>query len=104
TAQMIAPRTEAMAIRPQEALSRLGGRPAVLLGSGAPPLAELAEFDGGLWPIPGLDPAPVALHLPRLAAARGLPAPAAPPPAPVYLRAPDAKLPGGVDYLPANDG
>src|SRR5690606_21286295 len=103
-APMIAPRTEAMAIRPQEALSRLGGRPAVLIGSGAPLLAELAEFDGDLWPIPDLDPDPDALHLARLAAARGLPAPDAPPPAPVYLRAPDAKLPGGVDYLPANDG
>ncbi|MBU2136401.1 MAG: tRNA (adenosine(37)-N6)-threonylcarbamoyltransferase complex dimerization subunit type 1 TsaB [Alphaproteobacteria bacterium] len=63
-----------------------GGRDAVLAGSGAALLADLmpgARIVEG----PACDPAAVA----RLAAAQTNPAP----PRPLYLRAPDARLPGG---------
>lgn len=60
-----------------------------LVGPGAPLLAE-AFPDAEVDPLPGPDPVALA----RLAAAA--PPPGAPP-RPVYLRAPDAKLPGGVD-------
>ncbi|MFT4934869.1 MAG: tRNA threonylcarbamoyladenosine biosynthesis protein TsaB [Pseudoalteromonas distincta] len=63
-----------------------GGRQAVLVGSGAPLLADLMpgarQIDA-----PACDPAAVA----RLAAAQINP----PSPRPLYLRAPDARLPGG---------
>jgi len=63
-----------------------GGRQAVLVGSGAPLLADLMpgarQIDA-----PACDPAAVA----RLAAAQINP----PSPRPRYLRAPDARLPGG---------
>lgn len=96
-APLIAPRMAPAAIPPAEALALLGNAPAVLLGSGAPLLAALAGFDGDRLQILDLDPDPDALHIARLAHARGLPPPGAPLPAPVYLRAPDAKLPGGID-------
>lgn len=63
------------------------GGPATLVGSGAPLLAPALPSARVLTP-EGPDPVAVA----RLAA-RG-PAPARPP-RPLYLRAPDAKLPGG---------
>ena len=61
------------------------GRPLTLVGSGAPLLAHAAPGAGGLTP-EGCDARKVA----ALAAARE-PAPLKP----LYLRAPDAKLPGG---------
>lgn len=60
-----------------------------LVGPGAPLLAD-AFPDAEVDPLPGPDP----VVLGRLAAVA--PPPGAPP-RPVYLRAPDAKLPGGVD-------
>jgi tRNA threonylcarbamoyladenosine biosynthesis protein TsaB len=65
------------------------GRPATLVGSGAPLLAPTAPAARVLTP-PGADARQVA----RLAAARPVT-----PLRPLYLRAPDAKLPGGI--LPA---
>jgi tRNA threonylcarbamoyladenosine biosynthesis protein TsaB len=64
--------------------------PCVLAGTGAP--AAKAQLDSGfaLSAIRQPDAAMVA----RLAAARPAPPADAPPPAPLYLRAPDAKLPG----------
>ena len=66
------------------------GRPATLVGPGAPLLAEVLA-DARLVAADHADPVAVA----RLAAARP-----PVPPRPLYLRAPDAKLPGGRD-LPA---
>ena len=63
-----------------------GGRDAVLAGSGAGLLADLMP-GARLVEAPACDPAAVA----RLAAAQTSPAP----PRPLYLRAPDARLPGG---------
>jgi tRNA threonylcarbamoyladenosine biosynthesis protein TsaB len=63
-----------------------GGRDAVLAGSGAVLLADLMP-DARILEAPACDPAAVA----RLAAAQTNPAP----PRPLYLRAPDARLPGG---------
>ncbi|MDO8409430.1 MAG: tRNA (adenosine(37)-N6)-threonylcarbamoyltransferase complex dimerization subunit type 1 TsaB [Phenylobacterium sp.] len=63
-----------------------GGRDAVLAGSGAVLLADLMPA-ARVVEAPACDPAAVA----RLAAAQTNPAP----PRPLYLRAPDARLPGG---------
>jgi len=63
-----------------------GGREAVLAGSGAALLADLMPA-ARIIAAPACDPAAVA----RLAAAQTNPAP----PRPLYLRAPDARLPGG---------
>jgi tRNA threonylcarbamoyladenosine biosynthesis protein TsaB len=63
-----------------------GGRGAVLAGSGAGLLADLMPA-ARIIDAPACDPAAVA----RLAAAQTNPAP----PRPLYLRAPDARLPGG---------
>lgn len=63
-----------------------GGREAVLIGSGAPLLADLMP-GARLIEALACDPAAVA----RLAAAQAHP----PAPRPLYLRAPDARLPGG---------
>lgn len=69
-------------------LAELGmGRALTLVGSGAPLLAETAPGAAILTP-EGCD----ARHVARLAAARR-----ATPIRPLYLRAPDAKLPGGRD-------
>lgn len=101
---MISQRTQAMAVRPEDALSISPPGPAVMLGSGAPLIAALPEFDPDQWRILDLDCDPDARQLALLAEARGLPAPHAPSPAPVYLRAPDAKLPGGIDPAMGNEG
>jgi tRNA threonylcarbamoyladenosine biosynthesis protein TsaB len=63
-----------------------GGRAAVLVGSGASLLADLMRGARQVE-APACDPAAVA----RLAAAQTNP----PSPRPLYLRAPDARLPGG---------
>lgn len=73
-----------------------GGR-AVVVGTGAPLLRPYVEAaDSGLRFVdaPAL---PDAAVVARIAARRGLPKPAAPPPAPLYLRSPDATppAPGG---------
>jgi len=63
-----------------------GGRDTVLAGSGAGLLADLMPA-AHILEAPACDPAAVA----RLAATQTNPAP----PRPLYLRAPDARLPGG---------
>jgi tRNA threonylcarbamoyladenosine biosynthesis protein TsaB len=65
--------------------------PCALAGTGAPAAKEKLTEDFVLSAVRQPD----ALFVARLAAARPAPAAAAPPPAPLYLRAPDAKLPGG---------
>lgn len=65
------------------------GGPATLIGSGAPLLAPVLG-EASLSMPPAADPIAVA----AIAAAVREPFP---PPRPLYLRAPDAKLPGGID-------
>lgn len=80
---------EALTLADAEALIRSQGEPAVLVGSGARLLGPL--FPDAIQDLrPGADPVALA-HLVHAA-----PEPAAMP-KPVYLRAPDAKLPGGLE-------
>jgi tRNA threonylcarbamoyladenosine biosynthesis protein TsaB len=69
------------------AVELFGGDEIVIVGSGAPLLEGLAA---GARIVPRAAPDPVALT--RLAAAKPIT-----PARPLYLRAPDAKLPGGID-------
>lgn len=84
------------ALEPEMAAARLtellGAAPCVLVGSGA---ARIAHAARGARTDPRLAPDPV--NLARLTAAA--PTPIAPP-RPLYLRAPDAKLPGGRSLTP----
>jgi hypothetical protein len=57
-------------------------------------------FDSGKYEILDQSDDPDAVELIRLAQARGVPATGTAPPAPLYLRAPDAKLPGGKNPTP----
>lgn len=80
---------EALTLADAEALARAHGAPVVLVGSGARLLAP-AFPEASVDLRPGADPVTLAR---RVAAA---PEPAARP-RPIYLRAPDAKLPGGLE-------
>ena len=79
------------ALEPEVAAARLvelwPGRPGMIVGSGA---AMMAPILAGVSVCDRLVPDPVAVA--RLGAAAR---PPLPPPRPLYLRAPDAKLPGG---------
>lgn len=75
----LAPLDEPVSLAPDAALARIAGRP--VLGNAARRLSEIAVIDA-------LPDARHVMHLPR--ALRALP------PRPLYLRAPDAKLPGGI--------
>jgi tRNA threonylcarbamoyladenosine biosynthesis protein TsaB len=74
--------------------------PCVLAGTGAPAAKE--QLGDGF--IPSTVRQPDAAVVARLAAARPAPPADAPPPAPLYLRAPDAKLPGGHELVTAFAG
>jgi tRNA threonylcarbamoyladenosine biosynthesis protein TsaB len=63
--------------------------PCALAGTGAAAAADVLDGRAFLSSIRQPD----ALFVARLAQGRALPAPGAPPPAPLYLRAPDARLP-----------
>ncbi len=76
-----------------EAIRSFG--PCVLAGTGAPAASEALGDGFVLSPIRQPDAAFVAM----LAQAMPEPSPDAPPPAPLYLRAPDAKLPGGRELV-----
>lgn len=93
----ISPIDAPAAIKTEQALASLDIQTAVIVGSGAHLLENMAGFDAEAYEILSLPEDPDAVDLVRLAVVRGLPAPDAPPPAPLYLRAPDAKLPGGKD-------
>ncbi|MBL4906252.1 MAG: hypothetical protein JKX94_02285, partial [Sneathiella sp.] len=69
----------------------------VILGSGADLLKETGELKNETCEILDLDSNPDARIIASIAQSRGRPANGSPAPAPVYLRAPDAKLPGGID-------
>lgn len=92
---LIAPLTYAAAVKAEEALASISVKQAVITGSGAPILAAQAGYDARSYLPLDLDDDPDAIQVARLAFGRGLPEAGTPPPAPVYLRAPDAKLPGG---------
>jgi tRNA threonylcarbamoyl adenosine modification protein YeaZ len=72
------------------ALAKLQGGVVALAGTASETIATLLT-QAGLEPIDSLLRQPDAIFVARLAAD----APAGPPPKPLYLRAPDAKLPGG---------
>ncbi len=71
--------------------------PFVLIGSGAKLIDEAGLLEDKQAEILNINPNPEAYLLARIAHRHGLPAVGSPSPAPVYLRAPDAKLPGGID-------
>jgi tRNA threonylcarbamoyladenosine biosynthesis protein TsaB len=72
-------------------LANIHGRVVALAGTAAQAAVPLLQA-AGLTPIDSLVRQPDAVFVARLAAA----APEGPPPKPLYLRAPDAKLPGAV--------
>jgi len=93
-----APVSEAQAAPVTDINARLdGSRSYIGIGSGCPLLQAAGQFDNVDILIPDTEQNPDARLIAKIAAARGLPEHEAPPPAPVYLRAPDAKLPGGID-------
>ncbi|MBL4740534.1 MAG: tRNA (adenosine(37)-N6)-threonylcarbamoyltransferase complex dimerization subunit type 1 TsaB [Sneathiella sp.] len=71
--------------------------PFVVLGSGAQLLMDAGKIQPETCEILDLDSNPDARLIAAIAEKRGLPPKGTPPPAPVYLRKPDAKLPGGID-------
>ncbi len=85
----------AQAIPVQNAASALPDAPFVLLGSGAALLEDAGILEKSDAKILDLNSDPDAKIIGKLALGRKLPAKNTPPPDPVYLRAPDAKLPGG---------
>jgi tRNA threonylcarbamoyladenosine biosynthesis protein TsaB len=68
-------------------------RPAVVVGSGAPLVLDVLGAGKGQVRCGEAGAEPDAAVIARLALRQGLPARGAPPPAPLYLRPPDAKLP-----------
>jgi tRNA threonylcarbamoyladenosine biosynthesis protein TsaB len=74
--------------------------PCVLAGTGAPAAQERL---GDAFTLSSVRQ-PDAVFVARLAATRPVPDPDASPPAPLYLRAPDAKLPGGRDPVTPFEG
>ena len=79
-------------------LARLPAGPLVLVGTGTPLLADLLSASGRPFRIADNRPQPDASAVARIAVRRFREKGAeafSTPPAPLYLRAPDAKLPGG---------
>ncbi|USG61203.1 tRNA (adenosine(37)-N6)-threonylcarbamoyltransferase complex dimerization subunit type 1 TsaB [Sneathiella marina] len=103
SAGLMAPQTEPIALPLVAADSFLTMDEALIIGSGGPLLAAHPDFDAKRFQISDLDPDPDAILVGRLAATRPIPRPSDGPPAPLYLRAPDAKLPGGKDPAPAGE-
>ncbi|WP_373088009.1 tRNA (adenosine(37)-N6)-threonylcarbamoyltransferase complex dimerization subunit type 1 TsaB [Sneathiella sp.] len=91
------PLSAPLAIPLEEAHTCLPDEGAVIIGSGGPLLAQQDYFNGAKYSLLDLDEDPDAVIVARLAANRPVPDADAAPPAPLYLRAPDAKLPGGKD-------
>jgi len=72
-------------------------RPFVILGNGAQLLMRAGKIQSETCEILELDSNPDARLIAAIASRRGLPPKGSPSPAPLYLRKPDAKLPGGID-------
>jgi tRNA threonylcarbamoyladenosine biosynthesis protein TsaB len=100
----LAPLTPPLLVALDEALSHLPDGRLVLAGTGAPLLAPRLEAAGRSFRLSPAKPQPDAQAVGRIAlariAAQGLDAFRVPP-EPLYIRAPDAKLPGGLDPEPA---
>jgi tRNA threonylcarbamoyladenosine biosynthesis protein TsaB len=98
-----APLSQPAIVSLDEAPSHLVGRAFVAVGTGAELVAGLLKDRGIACRLSLAAPQPDALFVARIAAAR-LAAHGADgfrvAPAPLYLRAPDAKLPGGLDLVP----
>ncbi|MCF8467643.1 MAG: tRNA (adenosine(37)-N6)-threonylcarbamoyltransferase complex dimerization subunit type 1 TsaB [Sneathiella sp.] len=94
---LIAPLGAPRAVPLSEAGACFTEQRAIIVGSGGLLIAGQAWFDATKYILLDLDEDPDAVIIAKLAASRRLPDPGAPPPAPLYLRAPDAKLPGGKD-------
>lgn len=93
-------RTEPLLVGLGDVLSRLPAGPLVLVGTGAPLIAARLSASTQPFRIAEARPQPDASAVARIAVRRfGEKGAAAflAPPAPLYLRAPDAKLPGGRD-------
>lgn len=80
-----------------DSINYFPGPPAAILGSGAALLPEADRLRQQGYDFLDLDPDPDAVIVAELAALCDIPQSDAPPPDPLYLRAPDAKLPGGKD-------
>lgn len=95
-----APLTPPLLIGLEDAVMHLPDAPVVLVGTGATLLAERLDTLSRTYRFAAARPQPDATHIARIAlsrlAAEG-PDVFRAPPAPLYIRAPDAKLPGGRD-------
>lgn len=91
------PLCEAEAVPIELADHALPKEPYVILGNGSSLLQSAGKIQSSLCEILDLDPNPDARIIAALAAKRGIPPKGSPAPAPVYLRKPDAKLPGGIE-------
>lgn len=93
------PLSEAQSVPLAEARNHFGAEPALIVGSGVELIVAQPGFASGhITPFP-LDPDPDPLMIARQAEIKFKTSPPIGPPDPLYLRAPDAKLPGG--KLPA---
>ena len=90
------PRGDARSLQIHDAPEYFPEEPFIIVGSGGPLVKETGLLDGKSVELSDLDPNPDAKIIAQLAHNRGWPDAKAPPPAPLYLRAPDAKLPGGI--------
>ncbi len=80
-----------------EASAHLPSQPLLLLGNGAPLLEQSGVLGGYSFKILDLEPNPDARLIAQIAASRASTVKVGVPPAPLYLRSPDAKLPGGLE-------
>ncbi|MCG8491164.1 MAG: tRNA (adenosine(37)-N6)-threonylcarbamoyltransferase complex dimerization subunit type 1 TsaB [Sneathiellales bacterium] len=90
------PLSEAKAVPVEQAASALPETPFALMGSGAPLLEKAGLLQNLSCQILDLEPDPDAKVIARLAFEKPIPE-VGHSPAPLYLRAPDVKLPGGID-------
>lgn len=98
-----APLSEPMLVALEDAAAHVPGKAVVIAGTGAELLAAELKARGLSVRLAGAAPQPDALWIARIAYARLAahgPDRFRAPPAPLYLRAPDAKLPGGRDPAP----
>lgn len=89
------PLNEARSIPLIEIAAYLGHKPAYIVGSGVELIARHMDFVAGPISPVALDPDPDPVLIAREAEIAFKTRPPKGPPEPVYLRAPDAKLPGG---------
>jgi tRNA threonylcarbamoyladenosine biosynthesis protein TsaB len=94
---IVEPHSEPLALPLKASEKLLVMDTALIIGSGGPLLASQPNFDATRFTLSDLDPDPDAIFVGRLAALRPFPDKTAGSPDPLYLRAPDAKLPGGLD-------